>query len=71
MELPLNGNNAITVTDVVPAGMSFNSAVGAPDWTCNAPPTIPAGGTLTCMYIGTGPTAPGQLFSPINISRHR
>lgn len=63
-----NGNHAITVKDVVPAGMKFDAATGLPDWTCNAPPAIPAGGTLTCTYVGTGPTTPGQVFSTININ---
>ena len=55
-----NGTNAITVTDVVPAGMTFSGATGT-NWTCNAPPAIPAPGTLTCTYTGTGPTAPGPI----------
>ncbi|MEA2976998.1 MAG: hypothetical protein QOF19_2518 [Alphaproteobacteria bacterium] len=65
---PFTGTNAITVKDVVPAGMTFNAATGLPDWTCNAPPAIPAGGTLTCTYSGTGPTTSGQVFSTINIT---
>jgi uncharacterized repeat protein (TIGR01451 family) len=65
---PFNGNSVVTVTDVVPAGMTFTSATGLPDWTCNAPPAIQAGGTLTCTYVGTGPTTTGQVFSTINIS---
>ncbi len=61
------GNNVITVTDVVPAGMTFTSASGGPDWTCS-PPTVAAAGTLTCTYVGAGPTAPNQALSTINIS---
>ena len=30
---PFSGANVITVTDVVPAGMTFNSATGT-NWTC-------------------------------------
>jgi uncharacterized repeat protein (TIGR01451 family) len=62
-----NGNNALTVTDVVPAGMTFNSASGLPDWSCT-PATVAAGGTLTCTYIGTGPAAPGASLGSITIN---
>jgi uncharacterized repeat protein (TIGR01451 family) len=61
------GNNAITVTDVVPAGMTFTSASGLPDWTC-APANVPAGGTLTCTYVGSGPAAPGASLGSITIN---
>jgi uncharacterized repeat protein (TIGR01451 family) len=61
------GNHAITVTDVVPAGMTFTSAGGLPDWSC-APATVAAGGTLTCTYVGTGPAAPGASLGSITIS---
>jgi uncharacterized repeat protein (TIGR01451 family) len=54
------GANAAVVTDVVPAGMVFNGASGT-GWSCT-PGTIPAGGTLTCTYTGSGPTAPGQAL---------
>ena len=61
------GNNALTVTDVVPAGMTFTSASGLPDWSCT-PATVAAGGTLTCTYIGTGPAAPGASLGSITIN---
>ena len=61
------GNNAITVTDVVPTGMTFTSAAGLPNWTCT-PATIPAGGTLTCTYFGSGPAAPGDSLGSITIN---
>lgn len=64
----INTNGVITVTDIVPAGMTFDSATSTPasDWTCNAPPSIPAGGTLTCTYNGGSVTA-GQVLSTISI----
>jgi uncharacterized repeat protein (TIGR01451 family) len=56
-----NGSGAITVTDVLPAGMTFNSVSVTPagDWSC--PPSVPAGGTLTCTYVGSGPTGTGVI----------
>lgn len=61
----LTGAGVITVTDIVPAGMTFNSAAGT-DWTCDAPPPIPQNGMLTCTYTGAGPSA-GQVLPTINI----
>ena len=61
-----NGNNVITVTDVVPAGMTFNTATG-PNWICATLP-VAAGGTLTCTYSGTGPTTPNQSLGTIDIT---
>jgi hypothetical protein len=60
------GANVITVTDVVPAGMTFNAATG-PNWTCATLPAS-AGSTITCTYTGTGPTAPNQSLGTINIT---
>ncbi len=64
----INANGIVTITDVVPTGMQFDSATSSPpsDWSCNAPPTIPAGGTLTCTYNG-GPITQGQVLSTIDI----
>jgi uncharacterized repeat protein (TIGR01451 family) len=64
-----NGQNVITVTDVVPAGMSFTSVSGGANWSCTPAP-IPAGGTLTCTYTGTGPTAPNQALGSIAVVGH-
>jgi hypothetical protein len=62
---PFNGTNAITITDAVPAGMTFNSAT-SPDWLCA---TLPAStGSITCTYTGAGPVSAGQVLSPIAIS---
>jgi uncharacterized repeat protein (TIGR01451 family) len=64
------GNNAITVTDVVPAGMTFTSGTtGLPDWDCGLPGQFPilAGGTLTCSYVGSGPAAAGASLGSITI----
>lgn len=65
---PFNGNNIITVSDVVPPGMTFTGVTATPasDWSCPVmPPAVPAGGTVTCTYIGSGPTAPNQLLGKI------
>lgn len=62
---PFNGANVITVTDVVPAGMTFNSATGT-NWTCATLPAA-AGSTITCTYTGAGPTAPNQSLGTIDI----
>ena len=59
------GTNAITVTDIVPAGMTFTAATG-PNWNCATLP-VAAGGTLTCSYTGTGPAAPGAALGTIAI----
>ncbi len=55
------GANNITVTDVLPAGMTFNTVTASPpgDWSC--PASVPAGGTLTCTYIGGGPVGSGVI----------
>ena len=60
------GTNAITVTDVVPAGMTFTSVSGAPNWNCT-PATVTAGNILTCTYIGSGPAAAGASLGSITI----
>ena len=60
------GANAITVTDVVPAGMTFNAATG-PNWTCATLP-VAAAGTMTCTYTGTGPAAVGATLGSITVS---
>lgn len=56
-----SGTNNITVTDTVPIGMDFISYVG-PNWSCLPMPT-PGGSTVTCTYIGAGPSGPGSLGS--------
>lgn len=65
---PITTPQTITVTDVVPAGMTFTN-VTSTNWTC-APipgPPIPAGGTLTCTYSGSFPIATAQLLGTISI----
>jgi uncharacterized repeat protein (TIGR01451 family) len=59
------GANVIKVTDVAPAGMTFTSATGT-NWNCT-PATVPAGGTLTCTFTGTGPANPGDSLGVISI----
>lgn len=61
-----NGNGAITISDVVPAGMTFDSATGI-DWLCNAPPPLSAGQMLTCTYQGTAVVNPGAILGTIDI----
>jgi uncharacterized repeat protein (TIGR01451 family) len=53
---------ALMVTDVVPAGMVFNSVTGT-GWTCLPSTNVPAGVTVTChntvaMNLAAGPAAP-------------
>jgi len=58
---PFSGGNVISVSDVLPANMAFTgiSAVPAADWSC--PASVPAGGTMTCNYIGSGPAGVGVI----------
>lgn len=67
LSVPLTGPQIITVTDVVPAGMTF-TGVTSTNWTCPVvPPVIPSGGTLTCTYSGPFPVAANQLLGTIDI----
>ena len=55
-------SGVLTVTDVVPTGMTFNSITGSAGWTC-LPATAAAAGTpITCTFAGgalaAGPAAP-------------
>jgi uncharacterized repeat protein (TIGR01451 family) len=61
------GAGVITVTDVVPAGMTFTSVSGAPNWNCT-PATVNAGNTLTCTYTGSGPAAAGASLGSITVN---
>jgi uncharacterized repeat protein (TIGR01451 family) len=60
-----NGTAVITVTDVVPSGMTFNSATGT-NWSCATLPAS-AGSSFTCTYTGAGPTASNQALGTIDI----
>ena len=64
------GAGAVTVTDVVPPGMTFTvtATTGAPNWNCGAPGTLAAGSTLNCNYIGTGPVGPGAAMGSITVT---
>ena len=57
----------LTVTDVVPAGMIFNSVTGSPGWTCLPNTNVGAGTLITCTYAGgalpAGPAAPVGTIS--------
>jgi uncharacterized repeat protein (TIGR01451 family) len=58
----------ITVTDVVPPGMTFTNVTSS-NWAC-VPlpgPPIPAGGTLTCTYTGAFPIAANQALGWVTI----
>jgi hypothetical protein len=61
------GTGVVTVTDVVPANMTFTSINGTPNWTCPAGP-LTAGQSFTCTYSGTGPAAPGAFMGSIAIA---
>ena len=58
--------NAIVVTDAVPAGMTFTAASGT-NWNCG--PTFPlgTGGTMSCTYTGAVPIAAGATLPPITV----
>ncbi len=63
----LTGPQTITVTDTVPAGLTF-TAVTAIGWTCTPVAPIAGGGTLTCTYTGSFPVASNQLLGSITIT---
>jgi hypothetical protein len=55
----------LTVTDVIPAGMTVTS-ITSPNWTCT-PTSLVGPGTLTCTYnlagsLGTGAQLPGSII---------
>ncbi|MDP1731605.1 MAG: VWA domain-containing protein [Devosia sp.] len=54
---PFDPDDAIAVTDEVPAGMTISSANGT-DWDC-APLPITGPATLTCVYTGTAEIGTG------------
>ena len=49
---PLLAGATVTVTDVVPAGLSFTSVVAPTGWSCSPAAPLAAGSTLTCNYNG-------------------
>jgi uncharacterized repeat protein (TIGR01451 family) len=66
---PFAPGNAITISDPVPAGLTFVSATG-PGWTCTPPPPPPlSSGNLTCTYaFGSGVFATGGSLPPLVIT---
>ena len=58
------GTGNITMTDTVPANMTFGP-ITTPGWSCPAG-VIPAGTTFTCTYTGPAPTA-NQVLPVITI----
>lgn len=62
------GANAITVTDVVPANMTYTAITAPSNWTCLPNTPLMAGATLTCTYTGNGPAAPGDFLGSIKIT---
>ena len=63
---------AITITDVVPAGMTFATITASAPWSCDSSGGLAAGATLTCTWTagGTFPTGTGP-FTPIVITTTR
>ncbi|BDY13504.1 LamG-like jellyroll fold domain-containing protein [Hydrogenimonas cancrithermarum] len=59
-DVPSSGAAGITVTDILPTGVTFVSASGA-NWNCNE-----SGGTVTCAYGGNLP--PSNTPSSIDIT---
>jgi uncharacterized repeat protein (TIGR01451 family) len=53
-------DNTVTVTDTLPAGLTFNSATGT-GWTCGA-----SGQVVTCTH--PAPLDPGASFPPITLT---
>ena len=57
----------LSVTDVVPAGMIFNSVTGSAGWTCLPNTNVAAGTLITCTYAGgalpAGPATPVGVIS--------
>jgi uncharacterized repeat protein (TIGR01451 family) len=59
----------LKVTDIVPAGMVFNSVTGSAGWACAPNTNVPAGTTITCTYAGGGLAAgPAAPVGTININ---
>ena len=54
----------LTFTDVVPAGMTFNSYTNS-NWNCGPIPAL-SGATVTCTYTGTFPIATNQPLGWVN-----
>ena len=63
---PINANGVITVTDTVPANMTFNT-VGSAPWACVPATNATAGTQVVCTW-GGGPVTTGQVLPPINIT---
>ena len=63
---PITGANLVSVTDVVPAGMTFTAATG-PNWACAMLPAT-AGQTVTCTYTGTATVATNGSMGSIKIT---
>lgn len=57
---PQSASGPITITDTLPAGLSYVSAIGPP-WACGA-----AGSVVTCTYAG--PIANGVTMNPITVT---
>ena len=62
-------SGTLTVTDVVPIGMTFNTITPSAGWTCLPIAPVTAGNTITCTYSG-GPLAagPANSIGTINIA---
>src|SRR5579883_421838 len=63
-----NSANSITISDVIPTGLT-NVSVNGQNWTIDAPAPGQVGPTLvTATYTGTYPVAPGQTLTPFSIT---
>jgi len=65
-----NGQNALEVSDIVPAGLIFTDATYDPAiWSCTpaVPPNLTSGNSFSCTYIGSGQVATGAALDPIKI----
>jgi uncharacterized repeat protein (TIGR01451 family) len=65
---PVLGNDPITITDTIPAGLTgITTTASISDWSINLSDTSgPA--TLTATYIGAYPVNPGMIMPPITIT---
>ena len=59
---PVQASDPITVTDTLPAELTYVSATGA-GWSCSA-----AGQVVTCLYTGAYPVASGATLPPITLT---
>jgi hypothetical protein len=60
---------SLTITDTVPAGMTFTGVTASAGWSCLPIPPITQGNTLTCTYTGGAlPAGPGANIGGVQIT---